>query len=108
MYIKKEERKFVDKRIIIIIQAVLCRMESGEIDGLESTFVWKMPAESVKKKFSKIHGREKYFEKNVRESRDIINHAEGVKSCELRYTINMCLSTFLGASGTFIFIKIVH
>ncbi len=70
--------------------------------------MWKMPAGSVEKKFAKIHGREKHFDNNLGESRDIINHAEGVKTCELRYTIKMCLSTFLGASGTFIFIKIVH
>ncbi len=38
-------------------------MRSGEVDCLVRNFVWKMPAESVKKKFSKIHGREKYFEK---------------------------------------------
>ena len=54
VYIKKEERKFVDKRIIIIIQAVLCGMESCEVDGLESTFVWKMPDGSFKKKYEKI------------------------------------------------------
>ena len=55
------------------------------MDGLERNFVWKMSAGSVKKKFAKIHGREKHFDNNLGESRDVINHAEGVKTCELRY-----------------------
>ena len=58
------------------------------------------------KKYEKLHDKQEHFDENLEESKDIFNHGEGTKTCELKYTFNRDLSTFFGASNTFLFIKI--
>ena len=60
------------------------------------------------KKYAKLQEKKVHLDGNLEESEDIINNGKGTKVCELQFTINRGLSTFLGASNTFLFIKIVH
>ena len=75
--------------------------------GLGGVSVWKMQGEKVKK-YTKLHEKKVHFDGNLEETKDIINNGKGTKVCELQSTINRALSTILGASNTFLFIKIVH
>ena len=82
-------------------------MWPGEVMCLGGLSVWKIQGERVKK-YAKLHEKKVHFDGNLEESKDIFNHGKGTKICEFQCTINWVLSTFLGASNTFLFIKIVH
>ena len=69
--------------------------------------MWKIQGEKVEK-YEKLQEKKVHFDGNLEESKDIINNGKEAKVCELQFTINRGLSTFLGASNTFLFIKIVH
>ena len=66
-----------------------------------------MQGERVKK-YANIHEKMEHLDVNLEDFKDIINHGKGTKTCELQYTINRVLGTFLGASNTFIFMESVH
>ena len=69
--------------------------------------MWKIQGEKVEK-YEKLQEKKVHFDGNLEESKDIINNEKGTRVCELQCAICWALSTFFGASNTFLFIKIVH